>query len=142
MVSRVAVVLLNALILIGYEFIVTAVAHQSQKKPGDKDQVRLKTDLFEVRAVVTDAKGRLVDSLRKEDFELLENNRPQSISLFSIEHAVSDAKSQPSSIKDNVPTTSANRAGAAPGRTIVPRAEVLFSRDILQRRSSVGIRTR
>lgn len=77
--------LFNALILIGYEFMVTAVPYQSQKKPGDKDQVRLKTDLFEVRAVVTDAKGRLVDSLRKEDFELLENNRPQSISFFSIE---------------------------------------------------------
>ncbi len=119
MVSRVAVVLLTGLLLIGYEFIVTAAAYQAQKKTGDKDQVRLKTDLFEVRAVVTDAKGRLVDSLRKEDFELLENNRPQTISFFSIEHVVSDATSQPPSIKDNASNMSTSRAGAAPGRTIL-----------------------
>ena len=119
MVSRAAVVLLSALILIGGEFVVIAVAYQEQKKASDKEQVRLKTDLFEVRAVVTDAKGRLVDSLRKEDFELLENNRPQTISFFSIEHAVSDAKSQPPAIKDNASNTSANRAAAAPSRTIV-----------------------
>src|SRR5258706_15987487 len=119
MLSRVSVVLVSALILIGYELMVTAVAYQSQKKPGDKDQVRLKTDLFEVRAVVTDAKGRLVDSLRKEDFELLENNRPQTISFFSIEHAATDVKSQPPSVKENASNPSANRAVASAGRTIV-----------------------
>ena len=139
MLSRVAFVLFNALILIGYEFMVTAVAYQSQKKPGDKDQVRLKTDLFEVRAVVTDAKGRLVDSLRKDDFELLENNRPQTISFFSIEHVLSDAASHPPSIKDNASNTSANRAAAAPGRTIVLFVDTLHLTfpDVVQTRQAL-----
>ena len=88
---------------------------------------------------MTDAKGRLVDSLRKEDFELLENNRPQTISFFSIEHVLSDATSQPPSIKDDVSKTSANRAGAAPGRTIVLFVDSLHLTfpDVIQTRQAL-----
>ncbi|MGA9770221.1 MAG: VWA domain-containing protein [Blastocatellia bacterium] len=46
--------------------------------------VRLKADLIEVRAVVTDRNDRVVDNLKAEDFELLENGRPQQISFFSL----------------------------------------------------------
>jgi VWFA-related protein len=46
--------------------------------------IKVKTELVEVRAVVRDQKGRIVENLRKEDFELLENNRPQEISHFSV----------------------------------------------------------
>ena len=50
----------------------------------DIQKFKVKTELMEVRAVVTDSKGRIVENLKKEDFELLENDRPQEISFFSI----------------------------------------------------------
>ncbi|HKS43407.1 MAG TPA: hypothetical protein VJX74_22525, partial [Blastocatellia bacterium] len=54
--------------------------------PAEQDQtVRLKADLIEVRAVVTDRKDRVIDNLKAEDFELLENGRPQQINFFSLE---------------------------------------------------------
>jgi len=57
---------------------------QAQDKK-DKDQtIRLKSDLVQVRAVVTDKRGQLIGDLNKEDFELLENTRPQKYQfLFS-----------------------------------------------------------
>ena len=42
------------------------------------------TELMEVHAVVTDKKGNLIENLAKEDFELLENGKPQNISFFSV----------------------------------------------------------
>jgi len=48
-------------------------------------QIRVKTELIQVRAVVTNSKGNLVDNLSKEDFLLIEDGRPQSISFFSVE---------------------------------------------------------
>jgi VWFA-related protein len=57
-----------------------------QDRPARQDPgIRLKTDLIEVRAVVTDRKGRLIDNLKKEDFELLENGRAHEIGFFSME---------------------------------------------------------
>ncbi|HJQ70250.1 MAG TPA: VWA domain-containing protein [Blastocatellia bacterium] len=53
----------------------------SRQEPG----LRLKADLIEVRAVVTDRKGRVIENLKKEEFELLENGRPQEIGFFSLE---------------------------------------------------------
>jgi VWFA-related protein len=49
--------------------------------------VRLKAELIEVRVVVLDQFGQPVDRLRREDFELLENDRPQEIVFFSVEGA-------------------------------------------------------
>ena len=40
-----------------------------------------------VRAVVRDALGKAVGNLKKEDFELLDNHKPQVISHFSVEQA-------------------------------------------------------
>lgn len=55
-------------------------------KPDPQDQpIRLKTDLVEIRAVVTDRQGKVVTSLNKEDFEIVENGRNQLVSFFSNE---------------------------------------------------------
>lgn len=56
---------------------------QQEKKPQDDQPLRLKTELIEVRAVVTDRENRPVEGLKKEDFEVLEGNRPQEISFFT-----------------------------------------------------------
>ncbi len=59
-------------------------AAQDQKKKTDKDGViTLKGVLVELQAVVTDRQGRLVDGLRKQDFELREKGHSQDISSFS-----------------------------------------------------------
>ncbi|HKP86103.1 MAG TPA: hypothetical protein VJZ26_08405, partial [Blastocatellia bacterium] len=63
-----------------------AVGGQDQTKKSEQDDtVRLKSDLVQVRAVITDKQGQLVSDLKREDFEILENNRPQEISFFSVE---------------------------------------------------------
>lgn len=54
---------------------------QQQKEP----PVQLSTELIELRAVVTDKQGRIVQNLTKGDFELLENGKPQNIGFFSVE---------------------------------------------------------
>lgn len=57
----------------------------AQKGAADEDQpIRLKTDLVELRAVVTDKKGQLVDNLKREDFEIFDKGKNQNISFFSI----------------------------------------------------------
>ena len=48
----------------------------------------VKTELIEMRTVVKDKKGRIIEDLKKEDFELLENDQPQGISFFSISSRV------------------------------------------------------
>ena len=64
----------------------SAANRPSQEKRESQDnQLRLKADLVQVRAVVTDKRGQPVAGLKKEDFELLEENRPQAISFFSVE---------------------------------------------------------
>src|SRR5437870_2207890 len=53
--------------------------------PAEQDQtIKISTDLVEVRAVVTDRQGQIVNGLKQEDFQLLENGKPQAISFFSI----------------------------------------------------------
>ncbi|HWP43826.1 MAG TPA: VWA domain-containing protein [Blastocatellia bacterium] len=55
-------------------------ARQSQE---DKP-LRLKAELVELDVVVTDKAGRPVADLKKEDFVLLEDGKPQQISFFSL----------------------------------------------------------
>jgi VWFA-related protein len=61
----------------------SAVQTKLEQAPPTQE-IKVKTELMEVRAVVTDQKGRIVENLKKEDFELLENEKPQEISFFSV----------------------------------------------------------
>jgi VWFA-related protein len=79
-----------------------------QNPPPPKGQGRtfkVKTELVEVRAVVTDRQGRLVENLKREDFELLENNRAQEIDFFSITRVEGEESRPPAG------------GAAAPGRS-------------------------
>ena len=65
----------------------TAQEDGTGAKPAEtKESYRLKvqTELMQVRAVVTDREGRIVENLKKEDFELLEDKKQQEISFFSV----------------------------------------------------------
>jgi VWFA-related protein len=55
-----------------------------QANPGQDQSIRLKTDLIEVRAVVANKKGAAIPDLKKEDFEVYENGKPQQIGFFSM----------------------------------------------------------
>jgi VWFA-related protein len=70
-------------------------ASAQEKKETERDQqIRLKTELVQVRAVVTDKKGQPIGNLTKDDFEILEDNRPQQISFFSVHNLGSLADSK------------------------------------------------
>ena len=48
---------------------------------------KVKVNLVEVRAVVRDLQGNAMGKLRKEDFQLTDNGKPQVITKFSMEQA-------------------------------------------------------
>ncbi|HXM34030.1 MAG TPA: VWA domain-containing protein [Pyrinomonadaceae bacterium] len=54
-----------------------------QTAPGDDDVVRISANLVQVDAVVTDKNGKQVTDLSDQDFEVLEDKRPQKISNLS-----------------------------------------------------------
>src|SRR5437660_12306772 len=59
-------------------FILLAAARCFSQEP-----IRVKVDLVNVSFSVRDSRGALVDSLTKDDFEVLEDAVPQKIAFFS-----------------------------------------------------------
>src|SRR6266576_512320 len=57
-------------------------AKQNQPNIEEQDVVRITTNLVQVDVVVT-KDGKLVTDLRPEDFEILEDGKPQAITNFS-----------------------------------------------------------
>ncbi|MFN2578289.1 MAG: VWA domain-containing protein [Pyrinomonadaceae bacterium] len=53
--------------------------------PNAQDIIKVDTDLVPLDAVVTDAKGRLVRNLKREDFKLFEDGVERPIASFNIE---------------------------------------------------------
>ncbi|MDR3718565.1 MAG: VWA domain-containing protein [Bryobacteraceae bacterium] len=59
-------------------------AQNSQQRPTDQSPlVRINVDLVQMDVVVSDAKGNHVTDLKPEEFEILENGKPQRITNFS-----------------------------------------------------------
>jgi VWFA-related protein len=57
---------------------------QTQSTTSEDDEVvRITSNLVQVDAVITDQKGNHVTDLRREDFEIYEDGRPQKITNFS-----------------------------------------------------------
>src|SRR6202007_1939390 len=46
---------------------------------------KVRVNVVLVRVVVRDQSGKVVDNLKKEDFQLFDNRTPQTISTFSLE---------------------------------------------------------
>jgi VWFA-related protein len=70
--------------------------------PADEDVVRINANLVQVDAVVTDSGGKQVADLKAEEFEILEDGRPQQITNFSY---VSAAGGPPASNGDTPPAS-------------------------------------
>jgi VWFA-related protein len=81
--------------------------------------LKVNVKLVQVSVVLRDAKGRAVGSLKKEDFQLFDNGKPQVISSFSAEKAAAAAGTE-----KRTPMVSAgevlspNHASATAGRDV------------------------
>ena len=86
---------------------VTLAARQapqpSATPPPDTPRLRISTTLVEIDAVVTDRQGRHVTDLKPEDFELIQDGRPQKIS--SVRYVSTDARGPASGGDDDVRRT-------------------------------------
>jgi VWFA-related protein len=119
--------LLISLLIVTVAFqALTGVAAQTQKQGEQERPIRLKTDLVEVRAVVTDRQGKVVDGLKKEDFEVLENGREQQLAFFSLEKLSVQVTPPPATI---APRTSKDLNRPVP--TSPPKRTIVFFVDTL-----------
>ncbi len=89
---------------------------QQKKRPTDEDDVvRINTNLVQVDAVVKDKNGKLVTDLRAEDFEILEDGKPQPITNFVFISADTPASTtQPIAATTTAPATKNKNAPPAP----------------------------
>jgi VWFA-related protein len=109
---------LSSLLVLSTSF---SSAAQDQKKKADKDWVvELKTVLVELRAVITDRQGHLVQGLKKEDFELREKGRLQDISSFAEELV------GPASISQRVSLANVTPGEPPPPAAVPARSLMLF----------------
>jgi VWFA-related protein len=105
-----------------HPFSTTSAQNKAQDKPQKEDEATLKltTELIEVRAVVTDKAGNPVSGLTKDDFELLENDKPQEVSFFAFTRVPGKGESATAPGQPLAPSAAlANSAAAKPGRSIV-----------------------
>ncbi len=106
--------LFTAMLLFCFAISSLGRVQQAEKKAGQEPVLQLKTELIEVRAVVTDKQNRPVEGLKKEDFEILEDGRPQEISFFS-EQRIGRQTTQAASPTVNPPA--ALQGGLKPAET-------------------------
>jgi Ca-activated chloride channel family protein len=70
-------------LLIAAAAVLTAVSGSRAQEQDRVGEFSSRVQLVEVYATVTDAKGELVSGLDRDDFEVLEDNRPQEVSTFA-----------------------------------------------------------
>src|SRR5688572_21404221 len=77
--------------------IVVVIAHATAQDP-PADVVKISTNLIQLDATVTDSKGNVIRDLTRDDFEVYENGRKQSISGFNfLSHSPKKAETAASS---------------------------------------------
>ena len=77
---------------------------------------KVRVNLVLVRVVVRDQQGKIVSNLKKEDFQLYDNRKPQSISSFSLE---TPEKRTASAVSSAAAEGSSSSADVAGGKAIV-----------------------
>lgn len=128
-IKRVALFILSAFCL------VVSVSAQDPTQQTSEDVIKIDTALVQVRAVVTDRSGKVVDNLKQDDFEILENGKPQRIGFFSLETI--STRSAPSA---EAAKSSANPA--RPAATEKPRRSIVLFVDTLHLTTSSLVRAK
>ena len=77
--------------------------------------IRTTTTLVQVNVVAHDAKGQAVADLKKEDFEVFDNGRPQTIAAFAVEDST---KPVPRNLPANTFTKSSRGFRGIPRRPL------------------------
>src|SRR3954470_12567356 len=109
--------------LFAFAYVARGQEQSKSRQQSDEDVVRVSTSLVQVDAVVVDKDGRVVNDLRPEDFRLVEDGKPRSITEFSFvstaDAVTTDASKSSSESKANVVegTAPAPPVPFAPGRT-------------------------
>jgi VWFA-related protein len=67
-----------------FAIVLDPAARQAPPQPPQAPTFRVAVDYVEVDAVVTDRDGKFVGGLTKDDFEVLEDGKPQTISAFTL----------------------------------------------------------
>ena len=80
---------------------------------------RVRVNLVLVRAVVRDSTGKVVTNLKKEDFQLSDNRKPQVISTFSIE--TPESHKVASTMKPVEPSADSNAPADSPAIAALPQ---------------------
>ena len=97
---------------------VPVLGQEPQEEPISQDDIiRVETNLVQLRAVVTDKQGRPVASLKREDFEVLEDGHAKEIGSFSVER-IDGSRTNMAEGSQSVIAT-ARPSAARPGRVIV-----------------------
>jgi VWFA-related protein len=80
-----------------FAILALARAPESFQQQNPDNVFHITVNLVQVDAVVTDSKGRPVTNLKKEDFILLQDGKPQDITYFTFVGTRSDTPPQPTS---------------------------------------------
>ena len=130
-----ALVLLPALVVAGIALSSHAAGGQN---PGDKElttqdvqssfKVQVQRNMVLVRAIVRDAQGRPVSGLKKENFRLFDNGKPQEIDQFAVE-----SSSGPPAVSAKAPEqepTGEDNSARPPEASIPRNYQALYFDDI------------
>jgi VWFA-related protein len=102
---------------------------------------KVRVNLVLARVVVRDAVGNVVGNLRKEDFQLFDNGKPQVISAFSVEtpqsHAALPVTQASEGAPEGSPEAAAKIAAGLPQRFV----SILFDDEHLAMEDSVFVRS-
>src|SRR5208337_4677608 len=85
-------------------------APPAAQNSGPQFKLRVQENAVVVRVVVRDSKGRAVSGLPKEDFRITDNNKPQTISSFSVD--TSEAAAAPAQLSAAVPAVKQGQEAA------------------------------
>ena len=138
-------VLLRAIFLPAIAAAIAPLLAGAQQQPAPSATFQVQVDFVDIDAVVTDERGNFVADLTKDDFELLDDGKPQEISAFSlvdipvpaagvspraVTTAVSDVKSNAEPISGRLYVIVLDDLNVAPLRTkvVIDAARELIER--------------
>src|ERR1044072_613029 len=113
---------ISTLALITLIFASAVRAQQQPKAPQNEDVIRTNTELVQTGVTVVDSRGNFVNGLKREQFELVVEGKPQPISFFDQVVAGSDRERQvavPARETKEQPTEKTSSTSESHGRSII-----------------------